>query len=313
MPLTSAISRDDGPSLTDGAPAGTVGPVRRQSLRLLGAFRHALPALLGYFLVRAIGVVVLVLWGHHLGGANSSVLHKLAVDWDAQWYQDIAGRGYMDALPVGGYHNGQPYSTLAFFPLYPALIWSAHAVLPLSLAHSALLVAWVASMAAAWGIFAVGAELYGRRVGVIAAVLWGVLPYAVVESMAYTEPLFTALAVWSLYAVVSRRWVWGGLLSTVACLTRPTGIAVAVALGVAARSNSRGGCRWRGAGRGRTPRARTPLPRRWPGGVRCSVPWWLRSAGSATSAGWVCASTSGTATSRCSPPGTRTSTAARPP
>lgn len=234
MPLTSAISRDDGPSLTDGAPAGTVGPVRRQSLRLLGAFRHALPALLGYFLVRAIGVVVLVLWGHHLGGANSSVLHKLAVDWDAQWYQDIAGRGYMDALPVGGYHNGQPYSTLAFFPLYPALIWSAHAVLPLSLAHSALLVAWVASMAAAWGIFAVGAELYGRRVGVIAAVLWGVLPYAVVESMAYTEPLFTALAVWSLYAVVSRRWVWGGLLSTVACLTRPTGIAVAVALGVAA-------------------------------------------------------------------------------
>ncbi|MFD0528644.1 hypothetical protein ACFQ1I_19220 [Kitasatospora arboriphila] len=87
---------------------------------------------------------------------------------------------------------------------------------------------------AAAGIFALGSHLYGHRAGTVAAVLWGVLPHAVVESYAYSEALFTALAVWSLYAVVTRRWVWAGAISTLSCLTRPTGMAVAAAVVVAA-------------------------------------------------------------------------------
>jgi hypothetical protein len=74
---------------------------------------------------------------------------------------------------------------------------------------------------------------YGRRVGILTALLWGVLPQAVVESVAYTESLFTALAAWSLYAVLTRRWVWAGVLCALAGLTRPSGAAVVAAVAVA--------------------------------------------------------------------------------
>ena len=67
-------------------------------------------------------------------------------------------------------------------------------------------VAVVASLAAAWGLYAVGDHLHDRRTGVLLAVVWGLLPHAIVESMAYTEAIFTALVAWSLLAMLRERW-----------------------------------------------------------------------------------------------------------
>ncbi len=92
----------------------------------------------------------------------------------------------------------------------------------------------LASLAAAWGIFAVADHLYGRRAGVCAVLLWAVLPVGVVQSMAYSESLFTALAAWSLYAVLTGRWVTAGTLAALAGLTRPVGLAVTAAVWAAA-------------------------------------------------------------------------------
>ncbi|MFI5532359.1 hypothetical protein ACIA8O_27875 [Kitasatospora sp. NPDC051853] len=197
--------------------------------RLRAALRYAAPALLGYLAVRAVGILVMVVWGARRGTGG---LHRLATMWDADWYQDLALHGYAGSVPVPGPHG--PYEAYAFFPLYPALIRLADLLTPLSVQYAALLVAWAASLAAAWGIFAVGAHLYNRRVGVLAAVLWGILPLAVVESAAYSEPLFTALAAWAVYAAVRRHWVLAGTLTLVAGLTRPTGIALAAAVSCAA-------------------------------------------------------------------------------
>jgi hypothetical protein len=52
--------------------------------------------------------------------------------------------------------------------------------------------------------------------------------------MAYSESLFTALAAWSLYAVLTGRWLTAGLLAALAGLTRPVGAAVVAAVWVAA-------------------------------------------------------------------------------
>ena len=68
----------------------------------------------------------------------------------------------------------------------------------------------VSSFAAAAGIFRVGAMLHDARTGVVAVVLWSALPVSVVQSMAYTESLFTALAAWALHAVLARRYVAAG-------------------------------------------------------------------------------------------------------
>ncbi|MGI3225588.1 hypothetical protein ACRJ4B_18605 [Streptomyces sp. GTA36] len=52
--------------------------------------------------------------------------------------------------------------------------------------------------------------------------------------MAYTEPVLTAFAAWSLYAVLTGRWVWAGALAAGAGLARPNGFAVAAAVLAAA-------------------------------------------------------------------------------
>ncbi|MFJ4928387.1 glycosyltransferase family 39 protein [Streptomyces sp. NPDC088736] len=193
-----------------------------------GALRHAAPALLGYAGVRALGLIALVSWS----AANGKSAHTLlTARWDSLWYTRVAafGYGWQVRLPGGDVH-----SNLAFFPLLPWLERLVAALSPLSYADAGLLVSTLASLAAAWGVFAVADHLYGRRAGVCAALVWAVLPVGIVQSMAYSESLFTALAAWSLHSVLTGRWVTAGLLAALAGLTRPVGAAAVAALWVAA-------------------------------------------------------------------------------
>ncbi|MFJ9678532.1 hypothetical protein ACIRP2_10795 [Streptomyces sp. NPDC101194] len=200
-------------------------PVRGRLATTLAA---AAPALGAYAAVRLTGLVVLAVAASR---ADKSPLHLLGGRWDSVWYQRIAenGYGYTVTLPDGGVHPD-----LAFFPLLPALERAVAELTPLSPAGAGLLVAWVASLLAAWGIFAVGAHLYGRRAGVLLAALWGVYPTAFVQSMAYTETLFTAFAAWALYAALTRRWIVAGALCVLAGLTRPSAAALIAALAITA-------------------------------------------------------------------------------
>ncbi|TQL23367.1 mannosyltransferase family protein [Streptomyces sp. SLBN-134] len=189
-----------------------------------GALRRAAPALLGYAAVRALGLAVLALWS---GARGKDAYTLLTARWDSLWYTRVAelGYGYEVRLP-----NGDVHSNLAFFPLLPWLEKLGAAVSPLSYADAGFAVALLASLAAAWGIFAVADHVYGSRAGVCAVLLWAVLPVGIVQSMAYSESLFTALAAWSLYAVLTGRWVTAGLLAGLAGLTRPVGLAVVAAV-----------------------------------------------------------------------------------
>ncbi|QKW64133.1 glycosyltransferase family 39 protein [Streptomyces sp. NA03103] len=193
-----------------------------------GALRRAAPALLGYAAVRALGLLALALWS---AARDKSAYTLLTARWDSLWYTRVAeqGYGYEVRLP-----NGDVHSNLAFFPLLPWLERLGAAVSPLSYADAGFVVSLLASLAAAWGIFAVADHVYGRRAGVCAVLLWAVLPVGIVQSMAYSESLFTALAAWSLYAVLTGRWVTAGTLAALAGLTRPVGLAVAAAVWAAA-------------------------------------------------------------------------------
>ncbi|WP_307619812.1 mannosyltransferase family protein [Streptomyces sp. V3I7] len=189
-----------------------------------GFLSRAAPALLGYAAVRVLGLVVLAVWSAARGHDAHTLL---TARWDSLWYTRVAelGYGYQVALP-----NGDVHSNLAFFPLLPWLERLLHALTPLSYADAGFAVSLLASLAAAWGIFAVADHVHDRRAGVCAVLLWAVLPVGIVQSMAYSESLFTALAAWSLYAVLTGRWVTAGLLASLAGLTRPVGIAVVAAV-----------------------------------------------------------------------------------
>ncbi|MGR6969511.1 hypothetical protein ACU639_07855 [Streptomyces cynarae] len=193
-----------------------------------GTVRRAAPALAGYAAVRALGLVALAVWSAARGTSPHTLL---SARWDSLWYTRVAalGYGYEVRLP-----NGDVHSNLAFFPLLPWLERLGAALTPLSYADAGLAVSTLASLAAAWGIFAVADHVYGRRVGVWAVLVWAALPVGIVQSMAYSESLFTALAAWTLYAVLTDRWVSAGVLASLAGLTRPVGAAVVAALWVAA-------------------------------------------------------------------------------
>ncbi|MGW1040370.1 glycosyltransferase family 39 protein [Streptomyces sp. NPDC002547] len=193
-----------------------------------GAACRAAPALAGYVAVRALGLVVLALWSAARGSSPHTLL---TARWDSLWYTRVAGPGYGYEVRLP---NGDVHSDLAFFPLLPWLERLGEALTPLSFADAGLLVSTLASIAAAWGIFAVADHVYGSRAGFCAVLLWAVLPVGIVQSMAYSESLFTALAAWSLYAVLRGRWVTAGVLASLAGLTRPVGAAVVAAVWVAA-------------------------------------------------------------------------------
>ncbi|WP_405929315.1 hypothetical protein OG554_26360 [Streptomyces griseus] len=209
-------------------PAGPAPGPRAPGSRAAVALRAAAPALAVYAAARALGLLV---FRAAASAAGKDPLGPLSGRWDSVWYQRIAenGYGFTVTLPDGSVH-----ADLAFFPLLPALERGLSEVTPLTLGGAGLLVAWTAGLVAAWGIFAVGAHLYGRRTGVVLAALWGVYPTAFVQSMAYTETLFTALAAWALYAVLKGRWIVAGALTVLAGLTRPTAAALIAALAITA-------------------------------------------------------------------------------
>lgn len=184
---------------------------------------------LGLFvLVRLIGVLVLA------GAARAHGRHPFALlgrSWDSLWYLGIAAHGY---VRVQHLRPTVVHSDLAFFPLYPGLVRAVTTVVPLSGGAAGLVVSWLAAGAAACGIYAIGARLHGRAVGTALVLLWGLLPHSVVLSLAYTEPVLTAFAAWSLYAVLTGRWLWAGTLAALAGLSRPNGCAVAAAVLAAA-------------------------------------------------------------------------------
>ncbi|WP_443049401.1 hypothetical protein [Streptomyces sp. HD] len=192
----------------------------------LHALRHAAPALLAYLAVRGTGLLLLTVWAHR---QRHGVWPILATQWDADWYLGIADHGYAHELGTAPSANN-----LAFFPLYPTLVKAFAALTPGTRASTGLAIAVIASLVAAWGVFAVGDRLHGRRAGILLTTLWAALPVGLVQWMGYTESLFTALAAWSLYAVLTGRLLTAAGLAALAGLTRPTGVAVAAAVTAAA-------------------------------------------------------------------------------
>ncbi|MFD0594510.1 ArnT family glycosyltransferase [Catellatospora coxensis] len=126
-------------------------------------------------------------------------------------------------LPVRGRDPHQHHGVL---PLHPTLTRWLGAILPFGLPTVGVLLTWVMALVAAWGLFAIGNHLHDRRTGVLLATVWGLLPHAIVESMGYTEAMFTAFAAWTLLATLRRQWVAAALLSVLAGLTRPSASAL---------------------------------------------------------------------------------------
>ncbi len=165
----------------------------------------------------------------------SPLLHDLGwpIDlwarWDSVWYLAIAELGYHGAA-----------ETLAFWPLYPALLATVGAVLG---GHD-LTAGVLISLASLLGSFILLERLGGRLVGgpsARRAVLYlALFPMAFFLGAVYSESLYLLLALAAFLLAERGRFLPAGLVCGLTILTRVAGIALLPALAIIAwRSGKR--------------------------------------------------------------------------
>ena len=158
--------------------------------------------------------------------------------WDGRWYVEIAEHGYT--------YDPNAQSSVAFFPLFPALIRLV--TLPFGNDHVAFIVAGliISNVALVAALYAM-ARFARTEVGAAAAqrvpIVLLVWPTTVFLSAAYPESLMLALAAFSFLAARERRWWPAGILAALATLTKPFGITVAGGLLLEAARQGREGRR----------------------------------------------------------------------
>lgn len=234
----------DGPTGRRSAKWAARRPAWTRRVTLPPAARPYLAPLALYGVTKLVGLLVFAKLLEYAGdyqeknprfGGGAHWWDVLAT-WDGWWYLQVAEHGYHPALvrlDSEGLFTVQQNS-VAFFPLYPSLIRMVSDLTGLGLYGSGILVSVLSSFVAAAGIYAVVSLLAGARAGIIAAGLWAVAPGAGVEWAVYSESVFVALAAWTCYCVMTRRWVTAGLLAFVAGFNRPTSAVLIGAVGLAA-------------------------------------------------------------------------------
>lgn len=212
-------------------------PVRGErtwSVRRIGVLLA--PALI-FLGIRELGLLVLT-W---MASRNYHSVSEALRSWDGQWFLAIADGGYSgvpDGL-VDAFGQRSAETPLAFFPGYPTVVrWFAAIDGPggIGLVTSALTVTIASGVVCSYGLARLGETITGgsRRVGLILVALFAAAPMSVVLSMAYSEAMFCALAVWCLVGLLQRRWVLAGVCCSLAGLVRSTGAALVLAVCVAA-------------------------------------------------------------------------------
>ena len=186
-----------------------------------------------YLAIRLFGLLVLA-W---LSAAHDETLTKNLGAWDGEWYLEIAAHGYGGVKPsmVDGFGHRYPETPLAFFPGYPVLVQMLALLPGMGVTLAAVVVSLIAGVVCAYGLARLGHRIGGTRgVGVLVVALFAAWPMSVVLSMAYSEALFCALAVWALIGVVERNWFLAGLCCAASGLVRPTAAALIAVVGLAA-------------------------------------------------------------------------------
>ncbi len=152
-------------------------------------------------------------------GTVGNVLAAPAVRWDSIHYLDIARHGYSSATQT------------VFYPLYPLLIRVVGFALGSDVAAGVLisLVAMTVSLVALHRLTAL--EL-GPRAADVTVLLIAFAPLSFFFSAVYTESLYLAVSVGSVYAARRGRWKLACALGGLAAATRVTGVGLVIPLGL---------------------------------------------------------------------------------
>jgi len=144
-----------------------------------------------------------------------SIIMRQFDHWDSPHYIDIAKNWYVN--------EGDQRNFIVFFPLYPLLIrLTTFSFEYINL--SALIVSNVSSILAAVYLFKLAKLDFNDDVAKRSVLYLSVFPTAYFLSAIYTEGLFFALVIASVYYARVKKWPLAGFLSLLAALTRLAGL-----------------------------------------------------------------------------------------
>ncbi len=153
--------------------------------------------------------------------------------WDGKWYFALIRDSYPDHVPKNVTWDDYQART-AFFPIYPDLVRFFDKVLPGGDVLAALVLNFILGAVAIYVTGLIARELFGAEIGYRTMVLMALFPGSFVLSFTYSEATLLALAAGCLLCLHRKQWLAAGILASIAAATRPNGIALIAACGVAA-------------------------------------------------------------------------------
>lgn len=161
-------------------------------------------------------------------GAHPSYL-AFSQLWDSTWYHIVAVSGYPSVLPMtADGHVGQ--SAWAFLPAYPMLVRFLMVITALPWEPLSLFVSLVFSLLAALMIYRLLHLRLPAGTALFAVVLFCVSPVSPILQVSYAESMYAFLLALALYLLLERRYSLLFPVVAIMSLTRPSGLAFALAL-----------------------------------------------------------------------------------
>lgn len=151
--------------------------------------------------------------------------------WDAEWYQRIAQGGYPSELPRGD--DGRvTENAWAFMPVFPMIVRMLMLVSGLPFQVVAVFVSLAFGLAATLVFHKLLSKLLDPNTAMFATVLFSIAPLSPMLQLSYAESLQMFFLSLLLLLLVERRWALMAPVIVIASLTRPTGLAWAMTLGL---------------------------------------------------------------------------------
>ena len=151
--------------------------------------------------------------------------------WDSTWYNIVAVSGYPSELPHDAAGHVQQ-NAWAFLPGYPVLVRGIMTVTLLPWDVVSVVVSFAFSLAAALVFYRLMRLQLPSSTALFSVVLFCVAPLSPILQVSYAESMYLFLLVLALYLLLQRRYALLLPVIALASLTRPSGLALALALGL---------------------------------------------------------------------------------
>jgi hypothetical protein len=234
--LTGTNSRLNGPEHESGSQAGTPSrPLREGWQALYRQFPWWATILVIWTLSRVLTTsLVLVLARAQAPNAwtgASPGYADFANIWDGRWYNIVAIAGYPSVLPRTA--EGQVgESAWAFMPGYPALVRVLMELSGLPWAPLAVFVSLAFSLGTALLFYKLMLRVLPAGTAMFSVLLFCVAPLTPLLQFGYAESMYLFLLTLALLLLLDRRYALLFPVIAVMALTRPSGLAFALALGL---------------------------------------------------------------------------------